>query len=155
MNEPSKPFDKALANKILQVHRLLKEPFEVTVTGRSMNPLLYDGDIITIQSQDNYNIGDVLVFNFQDKELLTHRLLLKENGVYFCKGDNVYRLEEVTVKQIIGKVIFINGKPLPPCPRKLIEMSLAVSQQFQLLGRNVKLTKETEEYKLYQKMFLT
>jgi len=155
MSEPNKPFDKALTNKILQLHKLLKEPFEVTVTGRSMNPLLYDSDIITVQPLDDYNIGDVLVFNFQDNELLTHRLLLKENGVYFCKGDNVYRLEEVTAEQIIGKVISVNGKPLPTCPNRLIEMSLAVSQQFQSLGRNVKLTKETEEYKLYQKIFLT
>ena len=146
--------NRAFIDKFLQMQKELGKSFEITVTGFSMNPLLHEGDTVTIQSQYDYEVGDILVFNYIKIELLIHRLLLKRDDKYFCKGDNSFRLEDVTIEQIIGKVVLINGNEVPLCTKKQIELSYAVSRQFRKSAYDVEKTKQTEIYKLYEKIYL-
>jgi signal peptidase I len=146
--------DKTLIEKLLKAQKQRGKPFDVTVVGDSMNPILFEGDIITVQPCDDYDVGDILVFNYQQRELLVHRLLLNNDGKYFCKGDNCYRLEDMSLEQIIGKVILINGNEVPRCSKKHIALSYAVNRQFVNFAYDVGKTNQTEIYQLYKKIIL-
>jgi len=150
--------DKILINKILQAQKKKGNPFEISVVGISMNPTLFEGDIISIQPQKEYDVGDILVFNYKQDELLVHRLLKTENNIYFCKGDNSFRLEDVKKELVIGKVFAVmrNGETisLPPVTKRLIYMSTAVNKVFLKCRYDVETTKETYIYKLYNKIIL-
>ncbi len=78
---------------ILQSKR--KQPFKLTIEGTSMLPVLHPGNCISICAKEDYIVGDILVFFYKNDTLLVHRLLKIENGRYFCKGDNSFRLEDV------------------------------------------------------------
>ena len=78
---------------ILLMRSKIKRPFKLTVSGVSMFPLLKEGDRITILPKDEYEVGEVLVFIYGQNEILAHRLLMKEGGQYYCKGDNSFRIE--------------------------------------------------------------
>ena len=57
---------------------------DITVTGVSMEPSLREGDVVTVRRADSYDVGDILVFRYKSGELLIHRLLLINDGRYFC-----------------------------------------------------------------------
>ena len=157
VNSELSPVNKELIDTLLQSYVKRKEPFDITVVGVSMEPVLYEGDIIRLQPQEDYEdylVGDILVFNYNDDELLAHRLLQKKDGLFYCKGDNCYRLEEVTPAQIIGRVTHISNKEVPPCPPKLIALSYAVSQRFAKLNNDYKLAQQTDVYRLYAKIYI-
>lgn len=94
-----------------------------------MNPTLYEGDEIAVKPSPEYEVGDILVFSYKSDELLVHRLLKKE-GRFFCKGDNAFRLEDITAEQIFGKVISVNGNPVIPWPDWKIQLSYRVNREF-------------------------
>ena len=146
--------DEPLLKKLLQAQKLRGKPFEITVVGDSMNPLLFEGDSVTIQPCKNYYVGDILVFTYKNDELLIHRLLLKKDGRYFCKGDNSFRLEDMTPEQVIGKVILINGRETPLCSEKHISLSYAINHRFRKLAYDIEKTKQTKIYRLYKKIIL-
>lgn len=81
---------------------------QISVSGISMEPILKSGDSITIKREDNYDVGDILVFIYKE-ELLVHRLI-KKDSKYYCKGDNAFRLEDITKEQILGKIILVMKK---------------------------------------------
>ena len=81
--------------KILQALIQAKGQADIHVSGISMNPTLFEGDIVTVRSFEDYELGDIIVFSYKHHELLVHRLLKKENNRYFCKGDNSLRLEDM------------------------------------------------------------
>ena len=145
---------KAFIEKLLQLKKEARKPFEITVTGISMQPLMREGDTVTVQSQGEYEVGDILVFNYKQGELLAHRLLLKKDGKYFCKGDNSFRIEDVTIERIVGKVILLNGGEVPQCTQKQIALSYAVSRQFRKCAYDIEKTKQTDVYRLYEKIYL-
>ena len=60
----------------------------MTVSGDSMIPALSDGDVVTLKQEDQYHVGDILVYLYKEGKLLIHRLLRIDNGRYYCKGDN-------------------------------------------------------------------
>lgn len=126
---------------------------DISVTGISMNPTLFEGDIITIQQYDNYEVGDILVFTYKTGELLVHRLLKKDNR-YFCKGDNAFRLEDITYEQIIGKVTAVNGERIQTWDGWKIKLSYDVNRAFIKYRYDVQKTKQTEIYKLYNNIIL-
>jgi PqqD family protein of HPr-rel-A system len=146
--------DKTIFEKLLKAQKQRGKPFEITVVGDSMYPILFQGDTFTVQPCEDYEIGDILVFNYKQDELLVHRLLFKKDGKYFCKGDNSFRLEDMPINQIIGKVILINGNELPRCSEKLIALSYAVNRQFKKSAYDIEKTKQTDIYRLYKKIIL-
>lgn len=144
-------------NDIFQIYpivlRKLKSP-KITVTGISMNPTLTSGDLITLTAYSSYIPGDILVYQYKDEGLLVHRLLLTEETpdgsvLYHCKGDNAFRLETITYKDIIGKVIAEDSKPLVLWPDWKIKLSYAVHLQYKQCEHGVVQAKETDIYKLY------
>ena len=145
--------------KLLSAWKKTGKPFELTVTGFSMNPVLYENDIVTIDMDNTYyNIGDILVFVYNQNELLIHRLIEIKDGMNYCKGDNALRMEKTSVEQVFGKVSAIrrNGQniPLPLCTDKLIAMAKAVNTMFFKRRYDPVKTRETYIYKIYKKIFI-
>ena len=124
---------------------------DITVTGISMEPTLYEADVVTIRRAESYEVGDILIFLYKNNELLIHRLLRIKDEKYFCKGDNALRLEDVTHEQIFGKVVKVNGKALPPATAPHIELSYMVNREFRKNGYRVEETKKSGIYRFYQK----
>lgn len=131
----------------------LKGQANVTVFGISMEPSLFEGDIVTIQKCDKYSIGDILVFNYKNEGVLIHRLL-RYNNRYFCKGDNSFRLEDVDLNEIIGKAVLVNGTPIPDWPEWKINLSYLVNRTFVKNRYDKTETKKTSIYKLYKALIL-
>lgn len=84
MNEPEK----------LLLNLKLNRKANVVVSGNSMIPHLYDGDIVTVEpitGEDCITIGDVIVFCVED-HLVIHRIIdIIQTPTHFfvkTKGDN-------------------------------------------------------------------
>ena len=122
----------------------------ITVTGVSMEPTLYEGDVVTLKRADFYEVGDVLVFLYKHNELLIHRLLRIENGRYYCKGDNSFRLEDVEYEQIAGKVVLKNGDPLSFFSQNAITLSYLVNRVFRKNGYSIDETKKSGIFRFYK-----
>ena len=119
-----------------------------------MNPILNEGDKLTVAKCDDYEVGDILVYLYKRDELLVHRLLKKENNIYYCKGDNCYRLEDVEYDNIVGKVIKVNGHADIPSPEGIVEASYAIHKLLAQSKYNIPLLRTTEEYKKYEEKYL-
>ena len=52
--------DNETVFRIMLARRKSGKSFELSVTGRSMKPVLYKGDVITVQPQEEYSVGDIL-----------------------------------------------------------------------------------------------
>ena len=115
-----------------------------------MEPALIEGDKVTVCSQSQYEIGDILVFSYKDNDLIIHRLLKIENDRYFCKGDNSYRLEDITYDQIIGRVEYINDNVVPCCSKNMVLLSYMVGREFRNHGYNREETQKTAIYHFYK-----
>ena len=81
------------------------------VTGRSMVPLLREGDQLFVSNENgNYQPGEILVVRY-GVEIITHRLVAirqREDGenLYITKGDNSPHLDPPSSRNdVIGKVI--------------------------------------------------
>lgn len=146
--------DHALMNKILFAQAKSGREIDISVVGVSMHPTLYENDIITIKAFHDYDVGDILVFTYKTDELLVHRLLKKRDNRYFCKGDNSFRLEDITTDHIVGKVIRLNHVDVQPCSQRLITLSYLVNRAFIKCRYDIEKTKGTQIYKLYQKTIL-
>lgn len=146
--------DNLLMNKLLFAQTRSGKEVDISVVGVSMNPTFYENDRITVKKFDDYDVGDILVFTYKNGELLVHRLLKKSGETYFCKGDNAFRLEDITKDQIAGKVILQNKTPVEPCSKRLVTLSYLVNRAFVKCRYDIDKTKETEIFKLYQKIIL-
>lgn len=146
--------NNALMNKLLFVQTNAGKEVDISVVGTSMHPTLYENDEVTVKKFDDYVVGDILVFTYKSGELLVHRLLKKEKDKYFCKGDNTFRLEDITKEQIAGKVIRLNGQPIVPCSQLLISLSYLVNRTFVRCGYDTQKVKSTPIYKHYQRIIL-
>ncbi len=122
----------------------------IGVKGISMNPTLYEGDTVTVKKSSEYSIGDIVVFIYKG-ELLIHRLIKIENGRYFCKGDNSFRLEDMSPESIAGKVLLHNDAPLKDTPSHLPALSYLVNRTFRKCGYDAEKTKESAIYRFYYK----
>lgn len=143
--------DRTLMNKILFAQLRSGRDMTITVSGVSMNPILYEGDAITVHNSTTYEIGDILVFMYKG-ELLAHRLLKIEKNRFFCKGDNAFRLEDLPPEAICGKVICCNGQPIPSAPGWLVDLSYKVNREFRKCRYDVVETKKSGIYRFYYKI---
>lgn len=126
----------------------------ISVVGTSMFPTLLENDVVTVTKSKDYTIGDILVFVYKNNELIVHRLLKKEHDIYFCKGDNSFRLEDITYEKIVGKVTKVNNLNISPCPADLIEQSLNIHKKLATLNYDIVKLKNTIMYKTYKKQYL-
>lgn len=142
--------DCNIAYKIL-THALNEwEKIEISVEGFSMLPLISNGDVVTIQKTNNYNVGDIIIF-INNKNLLIHRLVKIKGNIFFCKGDNSLGLEPVLQNDIIGKAILLNNQSIPPVSEQIIKLSFLVNRVFKNNKYNILETKKSGIYKFYYK----
>lgn len=77
--------------------------------GDSMQPNICSNDILVIKKFDNYNIGDIIEFEYKGLNI-THRITAKtiDNNqvVYYTLGDNNNKFEVVYHNNIKGKVLY-------------------------------------------------
>lgn len=139
--------------KILSAILHAKGEINITVQGDSMNPLLHNGDFITIKVCNTYEPGDILLYFYENEGLLIHRLLQKDTR-YYCKGDNAFRLESLSENDIIGKAVAINSQTLLPWPDWKVQLSLEINHQFRQAHYNVDITMHTDIYRLYSMLIL-
>ncbi|MBQ8188154.1 MAG: PqqD family peptide modification chaperone [Lachnospiraceae bacterium] len=130
-----------------------KDQADITVTGISMNPTLYEGDRVTIKPCTTYTPGDILVYGYKNEGLLIHRLIRIDDR-YYCKGDNAFRMEDIAYDNIIGKVTSVNGQTLEPWPDWKIRLSHQVNRQFHRLHFRIPDTVQTDTYRLYAALIL-
>lgn len=131
-------------------HKIQSNGFiELTICGNSMNPVLKDHQSVTIGVQEEYHVGDVLIYKYKNEGLLSHRLLEIKNELYCCKGDNCYRMEEILKTDIYGKVMNI-----PEVDAAFIEMSIGVNREFVKNNSDFEKTINSELYKSYKALYL-
>lgn len=145
--------DSKLIARLLPTVLKSKGQIEITVTGTSMNPTLFEGDKVTIVKCDEYRIGDILVFDYKNDGILIHRLL-KCDGRYFCKGDNTFRLEDIEYTKIIGKAVLINNEPIQPWAEWKLNLSYLVNREFVKLRYDISKVKSSNIYRLYSALIL-
>jgi len=77
--------------------------------GYSMLPTIHSGDLLVVALKDspyfNPEVGDILVYSYNEKINVAHRLVAIRGDIYFFKGDNNNYIEEVPEEAIIGEVI--------------------------------------------------
>lgn len=91
---------------------------QLKVTGASMVPTLWPGDLLTVQTCNPYGLapGSIIVFR-QDQQLIVHRLMLRLGDRTVTRGDARPRLDKpVEPSQIVGRVetVMRNGRPVDP-----------------------------------------
>ena len=73
--------------KILQLQLKTVGHAMLTVSGDSMLPVLSDGDVVTLKKEDQYKLGDILVYPYKEGMLLT---LIEDRGLKPNTLDNVH-----------------------------------------------------------------
>ena len=127
----------------------------IQASGTSMFPIIKSGDMLRVKYFQNYDVGDILVFTYKGGSLLVHRLLKIDNTIFFCKGDSSFRMEDINMERIIGKVVEINGRRTTPPPESIMALSLMVNTVFRKLKYDVASTKNSYIYRQYIKHLQT
>ena len=134
-------------NDVFSKERIL----HVKISGNSMYPVISNGDVVIVKSKIKYIPGDIIVFIYKGS-LLVHRLIKIENGRYFCKGDNSFRLEDIEPSQIIGFVILDSD---PHRNDTFIKHSYEIDRLFRANGYNHAKTMISKEYQKYKDNYLS
>lgn len=131
---------------------------KIRVSGSSMNPTLYDGEIIYLSRSSDFSLGDVVVFVYERNEYIVHRIVYKDKEKLVCKGDNSFRLEYIKHSNIIGKVEYVirdnQNTPLKPMLDKYIDMSYRLGLLALKYNYKMKYIISSELYKQYYYEFL-
>jgi len=81
------------------------------VTGSSMIPALWPGDLVTIRSTPSSELscGDIVLF-FRDRRFFVHRVLDVSAGSLLTRGDSVVSSDSpVSPDELLGRVVSITG----------------------------------------------
>lgn len=124
----------------------------INVRGISMLPALREGYDLEIENSDKYDVGDILVYNYNGEGLLVHRLL-KKDDMFVCKGDNAFRFEKIGQDEVIGKVMSINGKMVKKWEAWKIGLSFEIGNIFCKL-KNLECVMRSSLYRLYSTLVL-
>ena len=149
--------DKALFMKYFTARLSMGKTMPVMSVGNSMFPALRENDTLIIKSQNQYEIGDILLYEYKDEGMLTHRLLMIDGDKYYCKGDNSYRLEEISKEDIYGRVIYAvrNEEKIELiCPPELPRDSLEIHYCLQKLNYDRQSLWESSSYQAYYHKYL-
>lgn len=84
------------------------KPFGIEVLrvmSDSMNPVFKKNDIIIIQEQNEYKVGDIVAYIADDGNIVTHRIIEENENGFYTKGDNNNTKDEDLIypNNIIGK----------------------------------------------------
>jgi len=110
---------------------------QLKVTGASMVPVLWPGDLLTVRSFEPSSLtpGSILVFR-QNQRLVVHRLMHREADSFITRGDARPCLDApVSPAEVLGRVVAAqrNGRALslqPSLWQKLFASALRRSEGF-------------------------
>ncbi len=79
----------------------------LTIGSGSMSNTINKGDVVIIDKNSNYNVGDIVAFK-KGRRILVHRIVYKSENGYNTKGDNNKDRDNWLVAEgdIIGKYMF-------------------------------------------------
>ncbi len=79
------------------------------VEGRSMEPLLWTGDVVMIYKSDDIRVGDVVIYaGFRG--YIIHRVIEARDNCYVIKGDSNPAPDGCIPKELIlGKAVSLRG----------------------------------------------
>lgn len=106
------------------------------IKSNSMSPAFCINDIVLVQKSKDYNVGDIITYNYENKYLVTHRIVKKENENFITKGDNNNSedMEKIKIEDVKGKVILIiKNKDL----KKIIIISIIVIIFFEIFKKGL------------------
>jgi len=116
----SKPLKLGLFEDILND----KINLRVKVTGRSMKPFLYGGEILTIKKVPYVSLrkGDLIFFKDRNGSPVLHRIIKKGTNSVQTKGDALMAFDEpIGTNEVLGKVCIVE-KTYPDGKLKSINM---------------------------------
>lgn len=77
------------------------------VEGKSMEPLLWTGDVVIVYKSGEIKVGDVVIYEGRGNYVI-HRVIEVRNNCYLIKGDNNPLPDGCIPKELIkGKVLSI------------------------------------------------
>lgn len=81
----------------------------VVAVSNSMSPEIQVDDFLLIKKLNNYQVGDIVAFEC-DNKIITHRIAeVTDNGI-ITKGDqNTQNDSSISQEQILGKVVGVNN----------------------------------------------
>jgi signal peptidase I len=74
---------------------------KITITGASMYPVVFPGDVVEV-SKGTYRVGDIVLFRSKGRYVL-HRIIEKQKGKIHLRGDNANVIDIIHPKMILGK----------------------------------------------------
>lgn len=74
--------------KLLNYYKKMNIKFNITVHGNCMDPIIKNGDIITIQPSESYKVGDVVLCMDRNQVIYIHRIYKIDGDNYITKADN-------------------------------------------------------------------
>ncbi len=82
----------------------------VVVSGESMEPTLYDGDLVVLRDRPAYEVGDIVTFPVPEGEpgagsLVIHRIVGEGADGFVMQGDNKDRVDDWTpgTEEVLGE----------------------------------------------------
>lgn len=150
--------ERELFAHIIKLKASTNQPFKIKVGGSSMLPIILPTDTAVVLKSEDYAIGDVLLFLYENNHIIIHRLLKILDGMYYCKGDNSFRIEMIQYSDILGKILAIKRQnkivSLPSMSRIYLDMSYSINQEFIKNGCDIQKTKKTPLYLKYKEEYL-
>ncbi|MBE6694350.1 MAG: signal peptidase I [Ruminococcaceae bacterium] len=92
-----------------------KGELQLTVHGDSMLPNLNNGDVVKVQSCNEYNIGDIIAYytiSENNVNIIVHRVIFVREKYVLAKGDNNSFIDPIKIdlNSILGKAEKIRGE---------------------------------------------
>lgn len=136
----------------------LSKRIQTVVKGDSMIPEMLPNDQVILEQCQLYDIGEIIVYHYLDEGILVHRILDYQNGLYYCKGDNAFRVEKVPPNTIIGKVInLIRNNQIIELQKKdlnFINLSYQINKLLIENNGNREMVTESSLYKEYYSKYI-
>ena len=83
---------------------------KITLVGTSMQPTLFEGDILTLAPvEGDPAVGDVVLFRCQGQHLL-HRIISVADGIYTTQGDNCVTTECCRRDDIVARLVAVEKR---------------------------------------------
>lgn len=79
----------------------------VNILSGSMEPVISEGDLAICKGQENYSVGDVVIFE-DDGHIILHRIVDEKNGLFITQGDanNVPDKNQISSESIYGTLVY-------------------------------------------------
>ena len=121
----------------------------ISISGISMRPYFHTGDEVCIMSSQKYAPGDIVLYKYNG-ELLIHRVVERDIGHVWCKGDNAFRMEYVRIEDIKGRAVFLKRQGVikaVECPgQSFVFKSLEVGKLYAEKQGNIEMVKNSATY---------